>query len=305
MNDFSFYITLPSSAGGTFFHNQPSNYKVHLSKQLELTDDWEVALTEITYPLNWRNVNSSCTLFFGYKRKDEKGYKGSLYSSITDEQKKQFVFEVLRDPTVKIAAGSTLAVEEITLPSAYYKNPQDLMNRIEEKFLLTMEAQKQKKEQYEPEPKLYLENKKDFKEIEFLGPIALGVGAGAEWQTLFNFKDARKGKVENFLYVTAPLKTNPLKFPEQIDSIYIYTSIIEPNLVGDAHVPLLRTVPVTGQYGDIVNETFIKPYYLAVKPGYIRDIEIQLTSKTGKDIEFQGGEVICVLHFRRKWSSSM
>ena len=39
------------------------------------------------------------------------------------------------------------------------------------------------------------------------------------------------------------------------ESLYVYSSMVEPRVVGDKIVPLLRIVPITGQHGEMVSGT--------------------------------------------------
>ena len=40
------------------------------------------------------------------------------------------------------------------------------------------------------------------------------------------------------------------------ESLYVYSSMVEPRVVGDKIVPLLRIVPITGQHGEMVTTSF-------------------------------------------------
>ena len=42
------------------------------------------------------------------------------------------------------------------------------------------------------------------------------------------------------------------------ESLYVYTNVVKPRVVGDSHVPLLRIVPLSGRQGDTVSKTFQK-----------------------------------------------
>ena len=53
-------------------------------------------------------------------------------------------------------------------------------------------------------------------------------------------------------------------------SLYVYCSICEPQIVGDAYVPLLRTVYITGNQGDTVNKIYETPSLRTSQYRYIR-----------------------------------
>ena len=47
----SFYLRLPSNTSNNYFHNTTSNFKIQLPQALQLEGKWQVALTEISYPV--------------------------------------------------------------------------------------------------------------------------------------------------------------------------------------------------------------------------------------------------------------
>jgi len=60
----NFYVTLPSNASMKYFpDNTQSNWITLMNPPIELTDDWEVGLSEIHIPTTWQNINLSNNLF--------------------------------------------------------------------------------------------------------------------------------------------------------------------------------------------------------------------------------------------------
>ena len=52
-----FYLHLPSNSSlDKLPHNTLTEYRVSLPQTLNLTGEWEVALTEIHYPHSWNNI---------------------------------------------------------------------------------------------------------------------------------------------------------------------------------------------------------------------------------------------------------
>ena len=49
----SFYITLPSNSESTNLNNTTTNYRTILYDQIQLNDEYEVALVEAIYNLSW------------------------------------------------------------------------------------------------------------------------------------------------------------------------------------------------------------------------------------------------------------
>ena len=84
------------------------------------------------------------------------------------------------------------------------------------------------------------------------------------------------------------------------NSLYVYCSICEPQVVGDAYVPLLRTVFITGQHGQMIHNTYDSPHYVQVNTDTFDNIEINIKNDLNENVSFKTGKVICKLHFRQK-----
>ena len=83
------------------------------------------------------------------------------------------------------------------------------------------------------------------------------------------------------------------------ESLYVYTNVVEPRVVGDSLVPLLRIVPLSGSQGDTVSKTFQKTQYVPVLCKEFGTIEIDIRDDTGRPVPFERGKVVVTLHFRR------
>ena len=77
-----------------------------------------------------------------------------------------------------------------------------------------------------------------------------------------------------------------------ITSIYVYCNIVQPQIVGNTSVPLLRTIPVGGKSGDVITKTFTNMQYVPVQTKSFEDIEILLRTDTGDLVPFERGKVI-------------
>lgn len=81
--------------------------------------------------------------------------------------------------------------------------------------------------------------------------------------------------------------------------IFVYSDIVQPQIVGDSLVPLLRIVNITGEKGQVITETF-RPYYLPINKVEFDTIEVLLCNEFGEEIHFEQGQSIVTLHFRKK-----
>jgi hypothetical protein len=82
-------------------------------------------------------------------------------------------------------------------------------------------------------------------------------------------------------------------------SLYIYCDVIEPVVVGDSKVPLLRTVNIDGAFGDIIHRSYTAPIYSPLQKKHFDTVEINIMTDTGDPVPFSIGKSVVVLHFRR------
>lgn len=96
----------------------------------------------------------------------------------------------------------------------------------------------------------------------------------------------------------------PVDVHMHFHTFYVYTDIIQYQHVGDATVPLLRTIAVkpNKRHENIVN-TYVAPHYIPLKIFNFETIDIILTTETGEVVPFERGKVIVKLHFRERSSS--
>ena len=89
------------------------------------------------------------------------------------------------------------------------------------------------------------------------------------------------------------------------ESLYVYSSMVEPCVVGDKIVPLLRIVPITGQHGEMVTTRFEHVQNIPVMSREFGTIETEIWDDTGRPVPFERGKVTVTLHFRRRWPIQM
>ena len=83
------------------------------------------------------------------------------------------------------------------------------------------------------------------------------------------------------------------------NAIFVYSNLIQSQIVGNTLTPLLDVVAVQGGPRDLVCSRFDKPHYKPVLRKHFSDIHISLRDDQGKPIRFEKGKVIVTLHLRR------
>ena len=91
----------------------------------------------------------------------------------------------------------------------------------------------------------------------------------------------------------------PSSFP--IRSLYIYSPIIENEIVGGVYTPLLQRIPVRANYGEQGHERFDEIDFKPLRRGLttISDIQVDIRDVTGAPIKFERGVTDVQLVFRR------
>lgn len=89
---------------------------------------------------------------------------------------------------------------------------------------------------------------------------------------------------------------------DPVHHLFVYTNIVEDQIVGNVKVPLLRIVKVTGNYGSVQTLDYTNIHYIPLKQKFIDTIEVSVRDDTGNKIQFTRGRVIVKVHFRRRKS---
>lgn len=85
-----------------------------------------------------------------------------------------------------------------------------------------------------------------------------------------------------------------------IDTLYVYSDIIQTKLVGDTSAPLLAVVPITGTYGDMAFKEYTNPVYTPLSKNIFSTIEVYIRDSASRPLPFLFGKVTLQLHFKKK-----
>ena len=121
-------------------------------------------------------------------------------------------------------------------------------------------------------------------------PDIRGFGAGSGYSTASLESSARS------MFVRA---SSTVDLMRGFESLYVYSSIVEPRIVGDKIAPLLRIVPITGRHGEMVTTRFDHVQYIPVLSPEFGIVETEIRDDTDRPVPFERGKVTVTLHFRR------
>ncbi len=282
----SFYLTVPSDI--SFASNKLNNFRVKLAEPIHLEGEWEVALTEIIYPVSNYNVHG-----------------GHFYMQTFPPHPTIFGHEQTAESLEPIIGG-------IIVPDNHYAGIHELISAIRDSYAdywkvrrlavferkVAKEDQQIKNDEMDRHNKalsavhfFYSERKKRVK-IKVDGVVGF-IKLGPTLQYALGFKEA-----------TLEQGTHHADYPPDIKvgqkNMWIYTPLIEYQMVGSIMAPLLKVVPLRGKFGDQMVAEFVNEHFVGVLEKNFDSIEISIKDVSGKPIPFSFGGIIIKLHFRKK-----
>lgn len=295
----SFYVTLPSNVkDDEFKNNRTTNFTTRLKAPKHFSSLYEVALVEIIYNQTWKVDLGKIII---HHRDTMKEYTlaaidGETYPSLIDRiniilrdnfideeyARRRDIFYNLSndkekyDKLIKLDGMGEFTESEnnvILIP---------ISNAISKDERIVSDIKKKNKM-----PKIILHDSR----LHFLLPRGMKISFYGRIKSVFNLSDFKYDNNN-----TSDIIAN--NHLESVQSLYIYSDIIEYQLVGDEYAPLLRNVVVSQNYSHPVAINYDNPHYLPVNKSIISTINIDIRDDTGKEINFIQGKVEVKLHFR-------
>ena len=89
-----------------------------------------------------------------------------------------------------------------------------------------------------------------------------------------------------------------------LNSLYMYFPLVESRMVGDAHVPSLRIVPVEGRDEEMITRVIDPIQYCPLLQRF-QTVEIDIRDDTGTIVPFDRGRVVVTLHCKKRKEFSL
>ena len=326
------YIILPSNTGD-FSTNKTNSFRVKLPQSLSLNGDWEVALTEVQYPISWNTIKmDEGRIYLDYHHgrikvpieiRIQAGYYHNIeeLSEAIDEAietagtqlpDKLYRADVAVFRLARLKMMNTQAFMEWgTKGHSYadiFENPDlvpqmtgEVSEAFQRKFGENVSASDQLRQNPPKENMLSSALKIKYVhginrvQMEWLSETIKGITLNKSLQFILGFTKESK------------FHKGITKADYNVDitgaetSFFIYCNIVQPQFVGNSLKQLLRTIPVsTGTLGQTINKEFISLNYVGVLTNEFDTIEVEIRNDFGTLIDFQFGKIIIKLHLRRK-----
>ena len=281
-----FYVFLSSNVNnsiGVHQHNTSYNFVTHFAEKLQLNDNYEVALSEISFTKSWFNI-----------AKPELIYSTIIDTPMIIHTKYLLPAGIYKTSAELVYAMNKIINESIVENNLMEKNPIISYDEKTDKFAVNLGYTKR---DYNKDA---IGVKRAFLTFsENLSNMLGFVDRNFQKLTIANISEFTKntdtfGKITKIEAVFCPVL-------EPIDSLYIYSDILAPRIVGNTKASLFRQVIVSADidYGKTAHEKFQNLYYHPLNHFEIDSIRIEIRDVTGEYVSFNKGEITITLHFRK------
>lgn len=279
----SFYVTLPSNVKSQN-NNKQSDFETALATKLRLDSSFKVALSEISYTRSWYNVPEGECLFL-------------LVEGPTDHSKTIQIN--LKQP---IAGGNYGTITDLLGHLNDSLGLLQIENNLTNCLLPKLVEITRLKRIVMWLGRLTIEKKEYLLSLKFSNNLREMLGFSDDKDVNPTIIDSCKAYF-NQSDVETHKKHIVAKYPYELKggfhSLFVYTDLIKPSIVGDTIAPLLRVVdvPESSVFSEQVSITYDQPMYFSLRNDEIDSIQVEIKDDSGNLVPFLFGRTILTLHF--------
>lgn len=276
----SFYVTLPSNVINNRNNNTIGQYVTHLPTTLRLDSSWKVGLSEIHYTNSWLNLNQYNEISIVKHDDDDKAYGDRTF---LEPGRYSDINELLRAIEKKAISFVSVVTEPKLDHNILSRKVTMTFGKTENGVMVKFKLGKELSDLLGLTDGLYSVQKEMlsnipydlFEETNRLPPVDI----------IFN-NDVFEAR-------------HAYDITGGIHSLLVYSDVVDYSLVGNIYAQLLRVVkiPPSSKFGESVDVTYDKPYYLPLANKEINSIEIDIKDDSGTPLKFEFGRVEVTLHF--------
>lgn len=281
-----FYLTLLSEASLNFYPDNTANlFTVQLPQTLHLPEDFRVAATSITYPQTIQNMtpyNNRLVLEMDkyYPEDPDEVFKLRVYIDVPCDNYTN-IYDVLK---------------------ILNENARDTFTKLKDAHLLDLFQLNESTRRIEINTEQrdlvckYSKNLYDGSSYQ-CHMTRMYLAGRLAW--IFGFDPDTHNLLNDFETIGRyPYNLN-LGYPSQL---FIYTDIIEPQIIGDKLTQVLKICPVLDKmsvFGDVTERAFHNCDFFKLAKRSIDKITINITDKSGTSIPFLFGSLTLQLLFKK------
>jgi hypothetical protein len=324
-----FYLTLLSDGSmESFPNNTVAQFKTLLPHPLNLTDgDWEVALTEMMYSADLKNITTEEAYFdimvpeshnrqvtdpnlYGWNRYT----KTKLSMVLLHELTALVPWEDSRWQHYMTKGKSILRCNlyRIRFRAGAYTQPMALIKEINEGLERCLKEVWKKLGNPREISNMKLVYYPDYDRVmyQLSGPSLRTTPLAIRFPRTLAYKlgmDGDKLMIPNEIdtkWINVNyLGNHTVDLYENLKSMYVYCDIVDPQIVGSNELKLLRVVPFSSQGEDRHQARWepIRAEYLKLSKKYFDTIDLHIMTSLGNPMGFLNGRSLVKLHFRKAY----
>ena len=221
-----FYVVLPSDSSMNYYpDNTVAHYKTKLSHPICTDGDYEVALTELIYPMSYHNFIPTEKVSLRYPPEGREIYDDRL---------------------------TTHNLVNWELQSGYFKDEESLVDYLNADLLKTFNTLYMG----EFDPFFTYDEKKKRIRFRMRGTLDLEEG---EYPRPVDFNAREAGMSLGLINKLKLGKNESFELSDYQNIMYVYSDIVSPSLVGDVQTPLLRVIALNGEWDETISEVCHNP----------------------------------------------
>jgi len=286
-----FYLHLISDASLDYYpSNVISDFTTKFTHEVNLKGQWQIALCNISYHKTWGNITT----------RDE----GLCYLKL---YQKSIGMKSILEPKAKLHA---------TLEPGQYSTPAALIDGLLGAFANIKRWDSSTETYFNLNDVLDITHNSHSNKIVFrmkknsyrcdaltlkLPPTILNLMGHHEYIDSKRVNDIQLAMVAEQGIQSTKILSGIVNLRSGIHNMFCYSSLVRNVTVGDTQAPLLRIIPVLGEDGDYIYQTFEDRQYLPVATNNFNTVKLLIGDRFGNKIKFQHGSapVIIVLHLKR------
>ena len=302
-----FYLTLPSNSEPAT--NTTAKFSVYLPSKIELPEKWEVALVEIQYPFSWNNLTGRVSVGDSTDNWIEvtfpSGYSTTLwvppgYYETIQELMAAIEYAKHEGASDLHQLASQQPPEDIAIPNFNAILPEEVWKAEMARKHPELAAEFARRRILKKHPKalakgFYVAFNETVKRTKFKKDPAMvqRVRFSPRLQYMLGLHKGSIGEMDLLGDYIPDLRGG-------FYSLYVYCSLVEPQIIGNKTAPLLRLVNIEGRHGSISEKIFQSPHYLPIVTKEITRIDIAIKDDSAQLVPFDFGKTIVKLHVRKR-----
>jgi hypothetical protein len=253
-----------------------TDFTTKLASTVELTNEWEAGIAEITFPKTWYTISKNGAPIIVDCANCR--YKPAQPDDVDPSDRYRVVLQ---------------------LSGGFYGSMEDLIREINSTARRAFEPPSDLDDgEITTSPPIFYYKRFENRVIASL-EVGMIIHFPPALESILGFSPQQNPLVNNAIESRIYEGDLASDLHAGIHGLYIYCDLVHFSFVGDIKAPLLRVVASAGAAGEVITRYYERPRYVPVQKTNFDSIQILIRDDLGEKIHFESGKVLVTLHFRR------